>query len=203
MFDRAFRSTARAKRIRNKVLALIEREALSTQEIGARIHLSARGAFSYIKTLREDKLVHIAGFDNSPKGSRRPLWKKGNLPDAQMMAKRLGKRHLKHAAHQADIFRFLMEKPRTAQQLGPLVGLCRDRMRRFIKELHGDGIYIADYLNRGHAYFPVYAVGAGPDVDRAEVVARQRKQRAAAAKNAAPWYAALHAPIPFQSGVPA
>lgn len=191
MPDRAFRLTSRADHIRRKVLTLIETTPLSTQDISARIYLSPRGAFSYIKTLREDKLVYRAGFDIGPKGSRRPLWKKGNLPDAQSAPRRAGKRHLKHAAHQADIFRFLMEKPRTAQQLMPLVGLCRDRMRRFLKELHGNGIYICDYSYRNGNYFPVYEVGACPDVDRAQAVERERAKRLALARNPRIIFAAL------------
>lgn len=196
MANSAFRLTPRAQAIRRKILVLIESKPMSTQDIAGRIHLSARGAFSYIKTLREDKLVHCAGFDNSPKGSRRPLWKKGNLPDAQMIAKRAGKRHLRRAAHEADVFRLLMERPRTAQQLAPLVGLCRARMCILMKKMRGHGIYVSDYVYQDQNYFPVYSVGPGPDADRAQAVERTRARRRAIAKSAAPWFASLYAPPP-------
>jgi predicted ArsR family transcriptional regulator len=149
---------------RGRILAAIEKEALTAQELADRLHLTRDGINIHLKAMKAmtPRLVHVSGWVYNPKGGRpAPQYRPGDTTDAKYVAVRAPTRHLQTGEHKSRIMRLLEQKKRTILQLSDELGLSHQWTRHLISELRAEGrVRIGDWQRQAAGIAPLYVIGS-------------------------------------------
>lgn len=173
----------RAVRQRQRILALLDGQALSAQQIADRIHLTRDGVQIYLTRFRAEGLIRIASYLTNRQGGRpAPCYQIGTAPDAAYVPTRVPQCVDMAAERIKQIKRALRGgKLLSAKELAAILGLHSARVRYYLRQMRDDGIIrIGRYGKADAGYLPLYVLGSGPDMPRPQldVAAQNRNYRA-------------------------
>lgn len=160
-----------------RILALLQREALSTTEIAARLYMSVTSVNRFVACLLAEKprsrRLHISGWRDGDVPTRPiRILRAGQQPDVRYVrrADRKGKGALRDEADRkrAEVLA-LLAMPQTTDQLAARTGISPRLVREYLREHRAAGrVYIKAWLlppEKG-SQAPVYALGDLPDRPR-------------------------------------
>jgi predicted ArsR family transcriptional regulator len=167
---------------RKRILAAIESEPMTAQQLADRLFMSRDGIQLHLNAMKAEKprLAHVSGFQPG-RARPMPMYSPGDKKDAVYTKKRTPKRHLLVSEREATILKAIKEQPMTAGQLAEKLGLCVSYMRRYTARLHAEKkIHAADWLPNLHGGTRAakYAIGDRPDAPKPEpLTAKQKNER--------------------------
>lgn len=166
-----------------RILALLEREALSIPEIAARLYMSVTSAGRFVARLLAEKprsrrlyIAHWRAGDRPNHPIR--ILRAGQQPDVRYVrrAGRKGKGALRDEAdRKRAVVLALLAMPQTTDQLAARAGIRPGLAREYLREHRAAGrVYIKAWLlppGKG-SQAPVYALGDLPDKQRSRGAVR-------------------------------
>jgi hypothetical protein len=168
----------RRDRQRARILAAIQAEALTSQQLADKLHLSRSGVQLHltVMTAETPRLVHIASY--TPAGYRKkggPMYLAGDKKDAEYPKARRAKGRVTVEQQKARILKLLGTRQMTVAEVADEMLLRRARIYMF--ELREAGkIHIAGWRSHPSAYpSPIYAIGGAPDVARPAALTESEK----------------------------
>lgn len=153
-----------------RILVALEVEALTSQQLGDKLHLSRSGIQKYLQEMMAERprLVHISGFEPNPDGHKAaPKYALGDKEDAAHERSRAPKGRVTAEDQYKKILRKLRIRPMTAAEV--VKEMLLQRARIYVFEMHAAGrIYISGWKQdaTGAWRSPVYEAGTGQDVPR-------------------------------------
>jgi hypothetical protein len=155
---------------RERILAALQVELLTAQQLADKLFLSRSGVQWYLKAMMKEspRLVRIAGYAPSPVRQRSaPMYGLGAEPDEQHIKSRAPKGHITVADRHAQILAVMGARWMTAKEVVAELGVQRARL--YVFQLHDAGrLHIVAWRQhpKGGYPAPVYAVGAREDAPR-------------------------------------
>lgn len=157
---------------RARILASLQVELMTAQQLADKLHLSRSGAQWHLNLMMDEapRLVHVAGHARHPAGQRSaPMYGLGDKPDVKCPKARAPKGRITAEGRKAQILKLLAKKPLTAADVAG--DLLLERARIYVIELHAAGMVHVETWRQdasGAYRAPVYAAGAGSDAARPE-----------------------------------
>lgn len=155
---------------RARILACLQVELMTAQQLADKLHLSRSGAQWHLNLMMDEvpSLVHVAGHARHPAGQRSaPMYGLGDKPDVKCPKARAPKGRITAEGRKTQILKLLANKSLTAAEV---VGELRlERARIYVIELHAAGVvHVAAWKQDASGAYrsPVYAAGAGSDAAR-------------------------------------
>jgi predicted transcriptional regulator len=163
---------SRSARQHARIMELITADALTAQELADRIYLDRGTVNLYLKQMRADKQIHIAGHQYNPQGGRAaPRYFVGDKPDAVYVKTRAAKCGGQVAKRKRHLKKLIGERALSVSQLSRYMHLAQSQVRRYVRELRdAKEVHIGGWgqLNAG-GFQPLYALGDRPDVPREKI----------------------------------
>jgi predicted ArsR family transcriptional regulator len=156
----------RGERHRARMLELMEAEAQSVLELAQALRITPKAIYDHLNRLMASpRRVYVAGHRKGERGRPQPLYKAGDLPDAEYVTCRKPKLPEPIVITQtARIVALLAEEPRTSAQISEAISRSTSRVNKYLSELRAEGrkqVYIAGWQHPGKRgdLAPIYALG--------------------------------------------
>lgn len=173
---------SRNERQVKRITAALTESPMTRNQLAAKLYLSGYSIIYYMRQMRRDGLVYIAGhFHHAKKGQPAPIYALGNLPDAVYDPASRVKPDTKPgrpaaAIRQAEALQHL-KAAHSSEQLGKRMFVSQARARFYIGKLKAEGkVYILRWdapPARGDQ-IPVYMAGKRKDAVKVQQTRAER-----------------------------
>lgn len=150
-----------------RIIDALRREPMTIFQIADMLGITRGGATFYMTRLRKQKRARVVSHIKNVTGMPLPVFGIGGEPDAVYIANKPRKQNLgDRKAKTIGAMLALLDKPRTAADLGERLGKSASIMRQYLRELRDEKrVRIADWKRTGsrNAWAPAYKVGNAKD----------------------------------------